>query len=138
MHYSEGLVMPAIVLLTLKKYAHKHAQNTTFGQFAAASLLRLTGWFHIHMFLFSSENLPTVPSAYASSSPIVPFIPAGASHRWDTASRSSVLYTSPGPSSPERRYPAWGCQQREKIGSRSHLREVHRQLHQGSTKCYNM
>ena len=31
--------------------AHQHAQNATFGLFAA-SLFRLTGWFHIDLFLF--------------------------------------------------------------------------------------
>ena len=34
------------------KLAHQYAQNTTFGLFAAASLFRLTGWFHIHLLLF--------------------------------------------------------------------------------------
>ena len=33
----------------------QHAQNTTFGLFAEASLFRLTGWFHIHF--FSSKEL---------------------------------------------------------------------------------
>ena len=31
-----------------EKLAQQHAQNTTFGQFSAASLFRLTVWFHIH------------------------------------------------------------------------------------------
>ena len=35
-----------------EKASHQHAQNTTFGIFATAWLFRLTGWFHIHLFLF--------------------------------------------------------------------------------------
>ena len=35
-----------------EKLVHQHAQNTTFGIYAAVSLFRLTGWFHIHLFLF--------------------------------------------------------------------------------------
>ena len=31
----------------------QHAQNATRGLFAAASLSRLTGWFHIHLFYSS-------------------------------------------------------------------------------------
>ena len=33
-----------------EKVAHHHVQNATFGLFAATSLFRLTGWFHIHLF----------------------------------------------------------------------------------------
>ena len=38
--------------------ARQHAQNATFGLFAAANLFRVTGWFHIHFFIhlrFSCE-----------------------------------------------------------------------------------
>ena len=44
-----------IVYIT-EKAAHQHAQNTTFGLFAAASLFRLSGWFHIHLFLFIKNH----------------------------------------------------------------------------------
>ena len=33
-------------------YRETCAQSTTFGLFVEASLFRLTGWFHIHLFLF--------------------------------------------------------------------------------------
>ena len=39
-----------IVYIT-EDFAHQHAQNTTFGLFAAASLFLLTGWFPIHFVL---------------------------------------------------------------------------------------
>ena len=35
-----------------EKAAHQHEQNVTFGLFATALLFRLTGWFHIHLFLY--------------------------------------------------------------------------------------
>ena len=35
-----------------EKLAHEHAQNTTCGLSTAASLFKLTGWFHIHLFSF--------------------------------------------------------------------------------------
>ena len=37
------------------KLAYQHVQNTTFEQFSATSLFRLTGWFHIHLFLYLSK-----------------------------------------------------------------------------------
>ena len=40
-----------IVYITEKRARH-HAQNATYVLFAAASLFRLTGWFHIHLFSF--------------------------------------------------------------------------------------
>ena len=40
-----------------KKPVLQHAQNKTFGQLAEASLFRLTGWFHIHLFFISKINM---------------------------------------------------------------------------------
>ena len=34
----------------------EHAQTTTFGLLAEASLFRLTGWFHIHLFLYKQQT----------------------------------------------------------------------------------
>ena len=42
-----------IVYIT-EKLMRQHAQNTTLSLFAASSLFRLTGWFHIHLFFHSS------------------------------------------------------------------------------------
>ena len=66
MRYSEGLDMPGVSDLVsargyegtmtnkgshiVEKPARKHAQSTTFRLFVEASLFRLTGWFHIHLF----------------------------------------------------------------------------------------
>ena len=45
--------MRALVSFTLQRNLRRqHAQNATFGLFAAASLFRFPGWFHIHLFLF--------------------------------------------------------------------------------------
>ena len=72
MRFSEGLAIPGVTNLAYiwfheeakanegspivsitEKAVLQHVQNTTFGLFAAASLfIRLTGWFHIHLFLF--------------------------------------------------------------------------------------
>ena len=47
---------PIIVYIT-EKAAHQHAQNLTFGLFTAAWLFRLTGLFHIHLFLFIEATI---------------------------------------------------------------------------------
>ena len=76
MRYSEGLAMPGVsnmasmwrheekrtnegprVVYITEKAALQHAQNTTFGLFAAADLFRLTGWFHIHLFYLSKVSI---------------------------------------------------------------------------------
>ena len=61
MRFSEDLAMPTnegsrMVYIT-EKFAHQHAQNTTFRLFAAASLFSLTGWFYIHLFYSSKQAL---------------------------------------------------------------------------------
>ena len=38
------------VVYIIEKHVRQHGQNTTFGLFVEASLFRLTGWFHIHLF----------------------------------------------------------------------------------------
>ena len=40
------------IVYIAEKAAHQHAQNVTFGLFAATLLFRLIGWFHIHLYLF--------------------------------------------------------------------------------------
>ena len=71
MRYSEDLDIPGVsnlasvwhhwetktnegsgIIYITEKAAHQHTQNITFRLFAAAWLFRLTGWFHIHFFLF--------------------------------------------------------------------------------------
>ena len=71
MLYSEGLAMPGVwnlayvwrhketktnegshIVYITEKLARKYEQNVTFDLFAAASRFRLTGWVHIHLFLF--------------------------------------------------------------------------------------
>ena len=42
--------MRGVISFTLEKHAHQFTQNTTLVLFAAASLFRLTDWFHIHLF----------------------------------------------------------------------------------------
>ena len=39
----------------VEKAAQQRAQNVAFGIFAAAGLLRLTGWFHISICFYSSK-----------------------------------------------------------------------------------
>ena len=34
----------------------EHAQSTTFGPLVEASLFKLTGWFHIHLFIYLSYS----------------------------------------------------------------------------------
>ena len=72
MHYSEGLDTTGVsdlasarghegkrtnqgshLIYITEKPVHQHAQNTTFGLFATASLFRFTGWFYTHLFYSS-------------------------------------------------------------------------------------
>ena len=74
MRYGEGLDMPGVsdlastwghegtrtdqgypIIYITEKPDRLHAQSTTYGLFVDASLLRLTGRFHIHLFLFLSK-----------------------------------------------------------------------------------
>ena len=75
MCYSEGLDMPGVsdsdlasawgpegtktkvselnrIIYITEKPVQQHAQSATFGLFIKASMFWLTGWFHIHLFLF--------------------------------------------------------------------------------------
>ena len=48
----------SIVYITENLVRH-HAQNTTYELFVGASLFRLTGWFHINLFIFFSSQVPS-------------------------------------------------------------------------------
>ena len=61
MRLSEDLAIPGAsnlaneashIFYITEKLAHQHVQDATFGLFTAASLFKLTGWFHIHLFVF--------------------------------------------------------------------------------------
>ena len=75
MGYGEGLDMPGVSDLALawghegtrtdqgsriiyitKKPNRQHAQSTILGLFVEANLFRLTGWFHIHLFIYLSYS----------------------------------------------------------------------------------
>ena len=72
MGYSEGLDMPGVpdmtsagghvgtrtnqgsrIIYITEKPVHQHAQSTTFELIFEASLFRVTGWFNVHLFLFT-------------------------------------------------------------------------------------
>ena len=61
-HWETKIGEGSRVIHITEKAAHQHAQNLTFGLFAAAWLLRLTGWFHIH--LFYSSKIPASSDVY--------------------------------------------------------------------------
>ena len=44
--------MRALISFKLEKLAQKHAENAPSVLFATASLFRLSGWFHIDLFVF--------------------------------------------------------------------------------------
>ena len=49
--------MRALASYTLQKNLHRQdVDNASFGLYAADSLFRLTGWFHIHLFLFTNQR----------------------------------------------------------------------------------
>ena len=71
MCYSEGLDKPGVfdlasasghegtrtnqgscIVYVTEKPAGQYVQSTIYGLFVEVSLFRLTGWFHIHLFLF--------------------------------------------------------------------------------------
>ena len=55
--------VPGFVYL-IEKLAHQHAQNATFGLFAAARLLGFTGWFYIHFFIYLRQKWSAEENSY--------------------------------------------------------------------------
>ena len=58
----------------VEKHARKHAQSTTFRLFVEASLFRLTGWFHIHLFLFIYASIAVTMNLVIRNLFIVTFL----------------------------------------------------------------
>ena len=45
----------SLIVYITEKHARQYAQSTTYVLFVEASLFRLTGWFHIHLFFYLSK-----------------------------------------------------------------------------------
>ena len=59
-HYETKTNECSRIVYITEKAVHQHAQNIHFGLFDAAWLFKLTGWFHIHLFLFISSKITMI------------------------------------------------------------------------------